>query len=122
MLGWDSRSVAVPQKLPDRLREVVKIQFGGRENPRDGCAGGAIFWESVVGCGVRIRLRLAAVSHGRVGSTPTPVSALRSIRCLVSFSTIYAKDRQSVRLDRKKSRKTDLSASHTAKICTGDAH
>ena len=32
-----------------------------------------------------IRLKVRAVSHGRVGSTPTTISALRSTRCLVGF-------------------------------------
>ncbi len=75
--GNDLRAAVGAQKLPNRLCQGVEIQIGGRENPRDGCVGGAIFWERVVGCGVRIRLRLAAASHGRVWSTPTARSAWR---------------------------------------------
>jgi hypothetical protein len=43
-----------------------------------------------------IRWKFRAVSHGRVVSTPTTISAWRSIRCLVGFWLLYTRDVEKV--------------------------
>jgi hypothetical protein len=85
-------SAGAAQEHSNRLGEGVEIEFGGGEEPRyRSRVIGRRESPRVPGLGV-VRSRLAAVSHGRVVSTPTTISALRSTRCLVSFWLLYTLD------------------------------
>src|SRR5260370_34433007 len=74
-----------PQKQPNRLGQVVEIDLVGPEIPDD-----SLLDQRVFRSGRRPVVALecqGAVSHGRVLSTPTTRSALRSTRCLAAVPT-----------------------------------
>jgi hypothetical protein len=82
------RNAAGPQERPDRLCQIVQIEFRGAEEPRN------VFRRRRQGLHIAGKPRIisAALSHGRVLSTPTTMSALRSMRCPVAFRALYTQN------------------------------